>query len=96
MVKRKTLRELTVCYAEKAGVKNTEAKRAFEVLSEIIMKELKATCEFNLFGLGKLKVAKTKARKGINPLTHKPMTIKAKTKIKFRPSKDLKEKAAKF
>ena len=96
MAKAKTLRELAAAYAEKTGMKTSEAKRGFEILQEEIIKELKACGEYNLFGLGKLRIVKTKQRKGINPQTHKPMIIKAKTKIKFRAAKLLKEKAARF
>ena len=91
MAKRKTLRELTVEYANKTGHKTSEAKREFEILYEFIIKELKTSAEFNLFGLGKLKVSTSKQRRGINPQTHKPMIIKPKTRVKFRASKALKQ-----
>ena len=91
MAKAKTIREIAADFAAKANHKNSEAKREFEILYDLIIKELKANGEFNLFGLGKLKVSKSKERKGINPQTHKPMIIKPKTRVKFRASKALKE-----
>ena len=92
MAKAKTLRELKVAIAQKMGTKTSEAARGFDVIHDAIIKELRDCGEFNLFGLGKLKIVRTKERKGINPQTHKPMIIKPKTKIKFRASKDLKQK----
>ena len=91
MAKAKTLREIAAEFAAKTNHKNSEAKKEFEILYDLIVKELKTNGELNLFGLGKLKVSKSKERKGINPQTHKPMIIKPKTRVKFRAAKALKQ-----
>jgi nucleoid DNA-binding protein len=86
----KTLRELATDLSNAYELSKTQARVHVNWLAEYIKAELKKNKEFNLWGLGKIVVVNTKARKGISPATGKPITIPATKKIKFRPSKALK------
>lgn len=59
----------------------------FDGISDVLKKEH----EYTQPGFGKFIVKNRKARKGRNPFTGKPIQIKAKKAIKFRPAKQLKE-----
>lgn len=69
--------------AEENDLTRAQAAGAIESLEKLIKRELgrRGPGIFNLAGLLKIRVATkpaTKARKGINPFTGEPMTIKAK------------------
>lgn len=90
-------RELIKMFAEKADIPTSKAKAIFmDILPSIIFSELKKNGSFKMANLGKLKLVKTKARTGISPATKKPITIPAKTKIRFLSSKDTKAKIQKL
>ena len=77
--------------ADKTGVKKTQAKEFFSALAEMAAAEVKANGEFTLPGFGKLVKATRKAREGRNPATGKPIKIPAKTTVKFRLGKAMKD-----
>ena len=85
----------------KTDLTKKQVASVFEELGIIIERHIKkrSTGQFTLPGLLKIEVKrkpKTKARKGINPFTGEPMTIKAKPArnvVKVRPLKGLKEMA---
>jgi len=52
---------------------------------------LKKEGRFALAGLGTFEVVKRAKRKGRNPRTGEPVTIKAHKAVRFRPSKTLKD-----
>lgn len=60
-------------------------------LGNELRKRLKKSKECKLVGVGVFHLAKVKTRIGTNPNTHKKMTIKGHTRIKFRASKSLKK-----
>lgn len=92
-----TQRELIKTFAEKADITSAKAKEILtDVLPTLIFSELRKNGNIKLAGLGKLKIAKTKARTGISPATGKQIKIPAKTKIRFLACKEAKEKVAKF
>jgi DNA-binding protein HU-beta len=62
-----------------------------DTLAEIALKETKKTGIFILPGLGRLVKVQRKARLGRNPATGQQIQIKAKTAVKFRVSKSLKD-----
>ena len=69
--------------AEENDLTRAQAAGAIESLEKLLKRELgrRGPGLFNLAGLLKIRVATkpaTKARKGINPFTGEPMTIKAK------------------
>lgn len=87
----KTLKEITTDIAEVAEISKAATDKFVKWMNSYIKKELKTNKEFNLFGLGKFVIVRTKARKGVNPATGKKITIPASNRIKFRPGKDFKE-----
>ncbi len=86
----------------KTDLTKKQVASVFEELGIIIERHIKkrSTGQFTLPGLLKIEVKrkpKTKARKGINPFTGEPMTIKAKPArnvVKVRPLKRLKDMIA--
>ncbi len=83
--------ELFAHFAERFEWKRTQAREFFEYLTELSEKELKRSGEFTLPGMVKLYVRKTKARMGRNPATGEPIKIPAKTVVKARIPKQMKD-----
>ena len=69
-----------------------EAERAIEATIDGIKAGLKKSKVVQLIGFGTFKVGERKARKGVNPKTGQPITIKKSKTVKFRIGKDLKSK----
>lgn len=69
----------------------SEAKAIIDGIGELLVDALKKGYKVPLFGTGKLFVRKTKARMGRNPSTQEPIKIPASKKVKFNPSKVLKD-----
>lgn len=78
-------------FAEKTGMKRAQVKEFFEELSDLASKEVKANGEFVLPGFGKLVRSERKAREGRNPATGETIQIPAKTTLKFRVGKAMKD-----
>jgi len=83
--------ELLSHFAERFDIKRTQAKDFFEELTALSEKELKRSGEFVLPGMVKLVVQKRKARMGRNPATGAAIQIPAKTVVKARIAKQLKD-----
>ncbi len=83
--------ELFSHFAEKFDVKRTQARDFFDELARLCEEELKRTGEFVLPGMVKLVVQKRKARTGRNPATGEAIQIPAKTVVKARIIKQLKD-----
>ena len=83
--------ELFSHFAEKFEVKRTQSREFFDELAALAEKELKRSGEFTLPGLVKLVVQKRKARLGRHPATGEPIKIPAKTVVKARIIKQLKD-----
>ena len=83
--------ELFSHFAERFGLKRTQAREFFEELTALSEKELKRTGEFTLPNMVKLVVQKRKARMGRNPATGEAIEIPAKTVVKARIAKPLKD-----
>ena len=83
--------ELFSHFAERFEMKRTQAREFFDALSELAEKELKRSGEFVLPGVVKLVVQKRKARMGRNPATGEAIKIPAKTVVKARIMKQLKD-----
>ena len=83
--------ELFSHFAERFDVKRTQARDFFDELAILCEKELKRSGEFVLPGMVKLVVQKRKARLGRNPATGEPIKIPAKTVVKARIIKQLKD-----
>ena len=73
---------------------DTDRKTAaffLEVITDIALREVKKNGEFTFPGIGKLVKQKRKARIGRNPKTGEKIKIAAKTVVKFRVSKSVKD-----
>ena len=89
--KRMTQTEIVNQLAEKSGLKKAEVKSMFDALASLASSEVKKNGEFTLPGFGKLVKATRKAREGRNPATGNPIKIPAKTTVKFRLGKAMKD-----
>ena len=83
--------ELFSHFAERFEVKRTVSREFFDELAALAEKELKRSGEFTLPGMVKLVVQKRKARMGRNPATGEAIKIPAKTVVKARIQKALKD-----
>jgi nucleoid DNA-binding protein len=98
--KPRTKSEVLTIISDHVGISKKEAAHVFEVMGEMIEKDLKkGNCgAFNVPGMMKVTVQRkpaTKARKGINPFTGEETVFKAKPArnvVKVRPLKGLKDR----
>ena len=93
----KTKSEIIAKIAEEAEITKKQAADAYEALLDIIYKGAKS-CKidgdgFTIPGIGKVSKTKRKARWGHNPTTGEKIKIKAKTVLKFKVLKALKDGA---
>lgn len=89
--KRMTQSEVLNHFAEKFDMKRTQVKEVFDELATLAGSEVKKNGEFVLPGFGKLVLSERKAREGRNPQTGETIQIPAKTTLKFRVSKGMKD-----
>ena len=83
--------ELFAHFADKFDLKRTLVRDLFEELMHLSEKELKRANEFVLPGMCKLVVQRRKDREGRNPATGETIKIPAKTVVKARIAKQLKD-----
>ena len=72
-------------------MKRGQVKDFFDELYNLASSEVKANGEFVLPGFGKLVRSDRKAREGRNPATGETIQIPAKTTLKFRVGKGMKD-----
>jgi DNA-binding protein HU-beta len=89
--KRMSQSEVVNHFAEKFDLKRAQVKELFEELGSLAASEVKESGEFVLPGFGKLVLSERKAREGRNPQTGETIQIPAKTALKFRLSKGMKD-----
>jgi DNA-binding protein HU-beta len=89
--KRMTQSEVINHFAESTGLKKAQIKELFEEMASLAASEVKSSGEFVLPGFGKLVKSERKAREGRNPATGETIQIPAKTTVKFRISKPMKD-----
>ncbi|MDR1546048.1 MAG: HU family DNA-binding protein [Deltaproteobacteria bacterium] len=77
--------------AEESELSKGDAQKALESIISIIGKNLKKDARLPIFGLGVFVVVKRPKRKGRNPRTGEPLTIKAHKAVRFKPAKSLKD-----
>lgn len=80
--------------ADNSGLKKTDVKALFDNLATLAVGEVKKAGEFTLPGFGKFVKTQRKAREGRNPATGETIKIAAKTTVKFRASKAMKDAVA--
>lgn len=69
--------EFLKAVAEKSNISVAQAKVCFDAMVETVTKALKKDNKVALMGFGTFELRKKAARKGINPLTKKPISIAA-------------------
>jgi DNA-binding protein HU-beta len=89
--KRMTQSEVINHFTEKFGLKRAQTKEIFDELSNLAANEVRSSGEFVLPGFGKLVLSERKAREGRNPATGETIQIPAKTSLKFRVGKTMKD-----
>ena len=89
--KRMTQSEVINHFAEKFDLKRAQVKEIFDELANLASGEVKSNGEFALPGFGKLVRSERKAREGRNPATGETIQIPAKTTLKFRVGKGMKD-----
>jgi DNA-binding protein HU-beta len=77
--------------AEKHELSNKQVAAFLESLAEVAIKETKKNGVFVVPGLGRLVKSNRKARIGRNPQTGEAIKIPAKTVVKFRVAKAVKD-----
>jgi len=80
--------------AEKHSLSNKQVAELIEYLAEVAIKETKKNGVFVVPGLGRLVKSNRKARIGRNPQTGEAIKIPAKTVVKFRVAKAVKDTIA--
>jgi len=83
--------ELIDAIANEANLTKADAKKALDAFVDATTKSLKKGERVALVGFGSFSVARRSQRTGRNPQTGKPITIKAKNVVKFKPGSDLSE-----
>lgn len=89
--KRMSQSEVINHFATKFEMKRADAKEIFNELGALATREVRKNGEFALPGFGKLVLAQRKAREGRNPATGETIQIPAKTTLKFRLGKAIKD-----
>lgn len=77
--------------AQSTGLSKKDCGGVLDALCDLACKEVKKDGEFAVAGLGKLVKVHRKAREGRNPATGQTIQIPAKTVVKFRVAKAVKE-----
>ena len=88
---RMTKTALFTHFAERFGIKRTEAREFFDELQQVSEQELLRCGEFMLPGIAKLVVQQRERRMGRNPATGATVEIPAKQVVKARIAKQLKD-----
>ena len=84
-------KDLIDAVASACSVTKETATTAVDTVLDHIKSSMKKGDDFRIPDFGTFKVAKRKAREGINPLTKAPLKIPAANVPKFSPAKSLKE-----
>jgi DNA-binding protein HU-beta len=74
-----------------AGLTKAQAHQAIDAVLKAIQDALASGATVNLVGFGSFGIAHRKQRRGRNPRTGEAMTIKARTVVRFRPGRKLRE-----
>ena len=86
-----TKSQLIANLSEATSLSKKEVNNFMEALADTVYKEVRKTGECIVPGFGKLVKAKRKAREGRNPATGETIKIPAKTVVKFRLAKAVKD-----
>lgn len=78
-------------FVQHTGLKQTQVQEMFAELSKLAAREVKKSGEFVVPGFGKLMRTQRAARQGRNPATGETIQIPARTTLKFRVSRGIKD-----
>lgn len=78
-----TKAQIVAWLAEKNGMNKKDVSAFIDTYNELVYAETKKNKKFTLPGIGILKIAKRKARKGRNPATGEEIKIPARTILKI-------------
>ncbi len=78
--------------ADDTGFKKKDVVSILDAQNNLLCKILKKEKKYKLQGLGIFTIKKRSARMARNPQTGEMVKVKAKTVVKFRVGKDLKDK----
>lgn len=87
-----TKADLVAAIAKETELTKADAERTLNAFLSNVTKTLKKEGKLTLTGFGTFEVVKRKKRKGRNPQTGDPITIKAHKVVKFKPGKGLRDK----
>lgn len=90
-VAKMTKTEIVRSMAENMEIPTKQVATFFDLMTEMAVAQTQTSGEFTIPGLGKLVKAERKARIGRNPATGETIEIAAKTTVKFRISKTIKD-----
>ncbi len=83
--------QLVAYIAEEVGLTKAVAKDVLDTIARVAVSETKKNGQFVFPGIGKLVKAHRKARVGRNPQTGESIKIPARTVVKFRVAKAVKD-----
>ncbi|MDR1084357.1 MAG: HU family DNA-binding protein [Deltaproteobacteria bacterium] len=86
-----TKAELISQIALDTGLTKADTQKAVSSLISAVIKTLKKDGRLPLYGLGVFEVVKRPKRKGRNPRTGEPLTVKAHKAVKFKAAKQVKD-----
>jgi len=89
--KKMTQSEIINHFSDKFELKRPQVKELFDELAALAGREVTSNGEFTLPGFGKMVLSERKAREGRNPATGETIKIPAKTTLKFRIGKGMKD-----
>jgi len=81
-----TKQELVAAVAREAGLTKTDAERAINAFTKVVLRTVKKGDKVTLVGFGTFSRLKRQARMGINPATKERIRIRARKVLKFKPS----------
>ena len=87
-----TKADLVAAIAKETDLTKADAERTINSFLANVTKTLKKEGKLTITGFGTFEVVKRKRRKGRNPQTGDPITIKAHKVVKFKPGKGLRDK----
>ena len=90
-VAKMTKTQIVRSMAERLEVSPKQIDGFFDLMVEMAVAQTKASGEFTIPGIGKLVKAQRQARIGRNPATGEAIKIPAKTTVKFRIAKPIKD-----
>jgi DNA-binding protein HU-beta len=84
-------KDIAVKISRDAGISYLQAEKAFNAMIQGIKNSLEKGKRVTFSGFGSFEIKNSKARKGRNPKTGEEISVPKKKRVKFNPSKKLKD-----